>query len=470
MKRWTELCAVVLLAALVQGCIEHHPVGEREMSRLWTLHADPGETARPYRPSISGTRLPGRWIIRYEESLLRSTISIVQAAQRFDEDQEVIDLSVSAEHAEMLSGVLTDTRDAIEQLRELRNGRDDDYRDWSDAMASVLAQIESIARRAGAETPQDTPEEPVGLSAGPMLEMLVMYANERTGGQLLGDLGPGEAQQLRNTLGQIALRMGFALAGRELDTQLRNELMDRLRESEDPYAAEDEIAAMLLESVQSAAPAPAEDRLSAGIRSALSGASKAITVLDGFVRQWDKVDRIEAALLQGEEGTVVEAVLAVKPGREVRMVDVMPFQPVVAFRGVSRITVVPEAAGGDDVVVCFESNDANGGVQLRFEGLVYGLARLLVIPIDSGRLREVRITSESPTAGTAMTHVTVLMESLGGGTDRRRALVYKEVEQRGLRRRAFSVEYPEIRSEHTFSYVTPTRRYSFYRSKEHSGQ
>lgn len=470
MNRRNAVFASVLLVAVITGCIEHHPVGEEEMSRLWTLHADPGETAQPYRPSVSGTRLPGRWIIRYEDSLLRSTISIVQAAQRFDEDRETIDLSVSTEHAEVLSRVLGDTHEAIEQLRGLRKGQDDDYGDWADAMASVLAQIESIARRAGAETPQDTPEEPVGLSAGPMLEMLVLYANEQTGGQLLGDLGPGEAQQLRKALGQIALRMGFALAGRELDAELREELMDRLRESEDPYAAEDEIAEVLLESVRSSAPAAAEDKLTAGVGSALSAASKAIVVLDGFVRQWEKVDRMEVALLEDEQGPVVEAVVAVKPGREVRMVDIMPFQPVVAFRGVSRITVVPEAAGGDKVVVLFDSDEPDSGVQLRFEGLVYALARLLVIPIDSGRLREVRVTSESATAGKGMTHVTVLMEALSGGADRRRALVYKQVEHHGLRRRPFSVEYPELRSEHTFSYISPARRYSFYRSKDRPDQ
>ncbi|MFW6066683.1 MAG: hypothetical protein ACOC9S_07660, partial [Planctomycetota bacterium] len=257
---------------------------------------------------------------------------------------------------------------------------------------------------------------------------------------------------------------------RELDGELRDELMARLRESEDPYATKDEIAEMLLESVRSAAPVAAEDKLSAGVGSALSAAAKAITVLDGFVRQWDKVDRIETALLEGANGPVVEAVVAVKPGREVRMVDVTPFQPVVAFKGVSRITVVPEAAGGNDVVVLFDSDESDAGVQLRFEGLVYALARLLVIPIDSGRLREIRVTSESPTYGKGMTHVTVLMEALSGGADRRRALVYKQVENRGLRRRAFYVEYPELRSERTFSYITPTRRYSFYRSKDSPDQ
>lgn len=465
MNRLALLWVVLVLSgALTQGCIDHHPVASDEMDRLWTLQADTSEQASLYRPTVSGTRLPGRWIIRREDSLLRSTISIVRAADRLETDTEVIDVLVSREHAEMLSDVLVDMREAIEQLRELRTGKTDDYQGWADSMAHVLAQVESIARRTGAETDQDTPEEPVGLSAAPILEMLVLYADEQTGGQLLAELGPREAQQLRTTLGQLALRMGFALAGRELSGDLRDSLLEQLAQADNPYQVESDLAETLLAGVRSAPPAAAEDRLAAGMQTALSASSKALTVLDGFVRQWDKMDRIEAALLKDGDATLVETVISVRPGQEVRMVDVMPFQPVVAFRGTCRI-VVDTDSPGDDVVVSFESDDENAGAQLRFEGIVYALARLLVIPIDSGRLRQVRVTHDSPTVGTGMTHVTVLMESIGPDKDRRRMLVYKESQEHGLSRGPLSVEYPQLRSERTFSYITPVRRYSYYSSK-----
>jgi hypothetical protein len=461
------LLAAVLPAVLTGGCIEHYPVDSAEMDRLWTLRPDPAEGATLYRPTVSGTRLPGRWIIRNEDSLLRSTISIVRAADQLEQGAEVIDLSVSAEHAQMLSSVLRDTQDALQGLRELAEGEaGENYEQWSQSLGHVLAQLERIARLAGAETEAvEGTEEPVGLSARPLLEMLVLYANEQTGGQLLGDLGPGEAQKLRQALGQFALRLGFALAGREVPPGLREDVLQRLRQAEDPYAAEREVAERLLAAARTAPPVTAEGTLPAQVRSAMDGAAKAIRVLDGFVQQWDRVERIEAALLRRDGVTIVEGLVAARPGRELRLVDIMPFQPVVAFRGTSRITILPKAAKTGEVVVSFAPEDDESGVQLRFEGIVYALARLLVMPIGDGRLREIRVLADRPKTGSGMIHTAVFMEATGSSADPRRMLVYKEVRRRDLSREAFSVEYPQEQTERTFSYVTPTRRYTYYRLK-----
>jgi hypothetical protein len=298
-----------------------------------------------------------------------------------------------------------------------------------------------------------------------MLEMLVLYANEQTGGQLLGDLGPGEAQKLRQALGQFALRLGFALAGREVPSGLREDVLQQLRQADDPYAAEKEVAELLLAGARTAAPVTAEGTLPVRVRSAMGAAAKAVRVLNGFVQQWDRVDRIEAALLRGDGGTVVEGVVAARPGRELRLIDVMPFQPVVAFRGTSRITILPDAAKTGEVVVSFEPEDDDSGVQLRFEGIVYALARLLVIPIEDGRLREIRVLADRPETGSGMIHTAVFMETTAARADPRRMLVYQEVRRRGLSRGVFSLAYPPQQTERTFSYVTPTRRYTYYRLK-----
>jgi len=174
------LSALTLLTAV--GCIQHHPVAEGEMDRLWTLSPDPTRSAETYRPDVGGTKLPARWIIRSEPSLLRSTISIVRAVDAIGEGAEIIDVSVSPEHAEVLAGVLADTRGALTGLEELSSGSAAvDYADWADTLAHVLAQLESVSRMAVADGGQ-AEREPAGISAAPLLELLVVYINEQSGG------------------------------------------------------------------------------------------------------------------------------------------------------------------------------------------------------------------------------------------------------------------------------------------------
>ncbi len=57
------------------------------------------------------------------------------------------------------------------------------------------------------------------------------------------------------------------------------------------------------------------------------------------------MDRIEMALLKDGDKTAVELIVAVRPGREVRFAEVTPLQPVVAFRGTTRIAGIPRPTG-----------------------------------------------------------------------------------------------------------------------------
>ncbi|MFW6133636.1 MAG: hypothetical protein ACOC8F_07035 [Planctomycetota bacterium] len=469
-----RLVAAALPACLLAGCITHHPVAPAEMDRYWTLRADPVRPGEPdasplYRPVISGVKLPGRWVIRREDSLLRSTISIVRALDRLDEGAEVIDMGVSGEHAAMLSDMLGETRSALESLRRLGSRTPGGYRQWARTLAHVLTQFERISRLSGSDA-RTAPDEQTaaGMSAQPLLEMLALYVNEQTGGTLLGDLGAGEVTELRRTLGHLTLRLGFAVAGRRLPGDLRDEVLARLADAERPYAAEDDLAELLLRRVRDAEPAAVDDMLAARVRSAIDAGAKGVAVFDGFIRQWDHVERIELALHRAPHGTdgevppvILAATVVVRQGRELRLAEVVPFQPVVAFRGTSRVAILPSARPTGEVVVSFTPGDDGGGVELRFEGLVYGLARLLVMPIADARIREVRVLGEPRQTGTGIIHATVLLEALGDRRDPRRLLVYQQVTDRDVVRRPFTVEYPRRSRLRTFSYLTPTRRYTY---------
>jgi len=435
------------------------------MGRYWALQPMPGAQAEYRRPSVGDVKFPGKWIIRYEESLLLSTVSLVRAEDRLRQGLEVLDLGVSDEHARVLSDVLGQTQSALEDLRELsQGGPSTEYRAWAQTLAHVLAQFESVTRKTGGGGEAAAGQQkPVGLSARPLLEVLAVYFNEHTGGAMLEDLRPEERRRLRNILVEMTVELGFALAGREPPAGVEKDLLEQLAAAEDPYAAEGQLAERLLDALERTGPPRSDSPRVSRVRSVLAAADKGLQVLKGFVDQWDRMDRVELAL-RGDEGdrAVLECLVAVRPGQEVRVANVMMFQPIVAFRGTTRISVRLSAPGTDEVVVRFDSVDA-GSVELRFEGLVYGLARLLVLPIEDARMREVRVFVNRRAIGTQMVHVALLTEALRSHKDPRRMLVYQEVREKDIVRRPFSVEPVERSKERTFSYVTPTKRYTYYR-------
>jgi len=457
------VAAALWVTGGLAGCIEHHPVTPEVMDRHWTLHADPAAGAPLAQPKLSGETLPARWILRRETSLLRSTISIVQALDRLEAGAESIEVGISDEHAEVLAGMLADVHAAVEDLRAMaERSAAGDYGQWAPSLAAVLVQLEGVARLAeGGAAGTTASSEPVGLSARPLLEMLATYLNERTGGALLGDLEAEDVHRMRQVLTHLVLRAGFALAGRELPAGLPAEVLERLAAAEDPDQVQGALAERLSAVAEGAAPAPPGDALASGLRTVLTAAAKGTRVLEGFVRQWDRVERVEAALHERHGQTVLAGTLAVRPGREVRVLGVVPFQPVVAFRGTSRIAVLPADPRTGEVVVSFGPGaERDGGVELRFEGIVYALARLLVLPIEDARLREVRVLPAMRTVGTGLLHVAVFLEARRGA-DRRRLLVYKEVRSGRLVRGPLSVAARARTTARTFSYVTPAKRYTY---------
>ena len=354
--------------------------------------------------------------------------------------------------------ILADARDAASDLAEIvRADSRADRRRWSEMMARVLQKVERITRLASideAHSRKDDAAEPLGLSAGPMLEMVALYLNERTGGTLLGDLEPGQLERLRAVLTQLALRVGFAAAGRTQPAGLLEEITRLMRDAEDPVAMIDPIRALLAQRLAKAPHAPPGEPLGGLVRRVLSWTPKALQALEALIRQWDRMERIELELLQGQTGRVLAATIKVRPGQEVRMADVMIFQPALVFRGTSRILVLPEAPVTKETVVLFDPG-ANGAVELRFEGFIYSLVRLLAMPLASGSLREVRVSATSAKDAPHVTNVAVFMEARDAKKDPRRLLLFQDTRMKKARRTAFSVKDVLDSAEQVFNYLTP---------------
>ncbi|MHC4294672.1 MAG: hypothetical protein ACYSTL_03710, partial [Planctomycetota bacterium] len=281
---------------------------------------------------------------------------------------------------------------------------------------------------------------------------------------LLGDLDATEIHRLRTVLAQMVLRLGFDLAGRQLPADLRGAATEMMQREKRLDALEQSLNDLLADSVEKASPAPRETETKK-IFALISGVTpKALAVMEAFLEQWDRMERMEVQLKSLDDQPVLAATIKVLPDKQVRLADVLMFQPTVVFRGESRIAVIPDAPGTGETLVLFEPVD-DGAVELRFEGVVYGLARLLAFPLADGALREVRVFTHTPKQGYRIVNLAMLSEAAGEIEDPRRLLVFQDVRRNRIARKAFSLEVVEEQSEQVFNYFTPDRHYTYKRSK-----
>ena len=460
----------VLVAGLLTtvGCIPSYPLADNEIDGYWTLTEVPDEAITPVRaatPAEPGAfRMPDRWVIRQHKSLIWSTVSIVRAMDKLKAGTNEVEFSVSPAHARALVDVLARARSAMADLKDMLDtaGRADENR-WAEALASALVKIESVSRLVTVEEPApdaDAPAEPLGMAGEPMLGLIAEYLDKRSGGGLLADLTPKQRKRLRDVLAQMALRLGFEVAGKQPPEALHGEVARLLRSGRRLEELAKPLGALLARHLSRAAPAPAGRSKRKTVRTVLTWAPKALGLFESFLRQWDRMDSITVEF--GRHGAAV--IIAARPGRQVRIANVTALVPTIVFRGSTRVAILPEAAGTGESVVAFDPV-GDGAVELRFEGVLWGLVKALALPLASGPVREVRVFSDSRPGGEQLVHVAVLTEAAGDRSDPRRMIVVQDSRTKTLRREAFAVRSVTTRSETVVSYLTPTRRYTYQRIK-----
>lgn len=463
----TAVPAAMALALGCVGCISSYKLDEGDFDRYASLHQDTGDLGPSYRPSVSGRKLPGKWTLRRQPARIPSTNELARAADRLKAGAEEIELAVSPADAAALAHILAETRLALEDLAEISDlDRTVDRKRWADGLAAALVRIEAVSRLATLEGAEDQARkggEPLGMTAPAVLKMVAVYLNERTAGRLLADLGPQDIDPLRSVLAQMALRLGFAAAGRQQPEDLREMVVTEMQGADRPDDLLEPVAKMLLEHV-SRAPPDTAGGLAGTLRGVLSYAPKVLKALESFVRQWDRMEAIELEFHRKDDQVTVAATVRVRPNEEVRLDDMVMFQPAIVFRGASRIVVQPKLPGTGETLVAFEPV-GDGAVELRFEGLAYGLARLLAMPLASGALREIRVFARTREEGDQVINVTLLMEATGEKGDPRRLLHFQDVRHKRLVRGPFEVRSIVEGTEQVFNYLTPEKRYTFRRIK-----
>ncbi len=459
--------AAGLLLAAAGGCVPSQKLAPGELDGYWYLHDNVFPRAEAMPLALSERKLPARWVFRREDSLIWSTVSIVRAIDKLAEGADEIEVSVSPAHAEMLAQILAEGRQAVLDLKEIADPHHPPTpKRWAAAVAHALTLAEHVARVSSPDPDrrgQRDKEEPMGWSAGPMLEMAIAYLNERSGGHLLAGVDAAEAGKLREVLAQMVLRLGFAVAGKQEAPGLRKAVSELMRRTDRLEELEKSLGKALLAAHGDAAPAPAGGELRSALGAVFSFAPPMFEVLASAAGQWNRMESIELEFRRWRGQPIIAATLSVAPRREARVAKLFFMQPAVVFRGKSRLVVLPKVAQTGETVVLFEP--AGGATEVRFEGLGYGLVRLVAVPLASGTLREVRVATAGGTRGPKMVNVALLMEAAGDRKDPRRLIAFQDVRRERIVREAFGVRTETLRKEQTFNYLTPARRYTYRRLK-----
>jgi hypothetical protein len=419
--------------------------------------------------------LPRRWVLVQESDPQRAQQSVDQAMAAFRAGADEVTLRVTPAMAESLGKTLGRVGAAIGEVEAVveQAGADRPAR-WALALARAMATVESIYRQArlaeaGGAGAATAPAVGQDQATATLMGLVAKYLDSETGSEMLAELSPRELQQVRELLLQLVLRVGFELAGRQLPPDVPGVVGEHLAAQADPQRAVDGLAQLLTDRLAAAPPSAVAVERRRLVLDALRHAPRAIQVVQAVVAQWPKVQCVGVEIVPAPAGATVVADIRIMPGQELRLEKIETGVPVIAFRGWSRVVVMPGEPAGVDRVVTFDPQGEGGAVELRFEGIVYSLVRLLAFPLASGALREVRVSSAGEARGPQFLQVAMLMET-ADKPDPRRMLLVQNTSRKDLHRDAFSISEVTLHSHTAMSYITPQRIYTYERSTTSGGQ
>lgn len=463
MKQCVPLILALALAA--GGCIPSREVTREEISRAWYLESDPWPKASPMPLNMGEKQLPSRWVFQYDKSLIWATVKTVRAIDALEAGSagdEVV-FAIAPEHAKLVADELAKFRHSVESLREIAEAAGKNDPDaWAGGLADALVEVEKIARVAATDGGASGSGDPVAWTTGPIVQMIAGFLNDESNGRLLAEMGHPEKGTLRTVLAQVVLRLGFAIANKEVAPSVAEDVVEAMSGTDDPARLNGTLRAMLVEALPNSAPAAANDEIARMISRALKFTPPALRVIEAFVRQWDKMESLAIEFRRLGEERVVAMTLRVKPGRFASIAGLYPMQPELRFHHGCRATVLPKQSSTNETTVLLEPLD-DGAAEVRFHGLGWGLVRLLAIPIDDAAVRGVRVWSGQTNPGYEATTVTLLMEATGSAGDRRRMIVFHDVRETQAIRQSPDLARQTVRKRLSFSYLTPHRIYEYQR-------
>ena len=465
---------IVALAAAAGGCVPSYPGGKSQLDRSWVL-TDLSAGANPApRKSGGGFQMPTTVVIRETDDHHAASESIKRAMADLTNGTGRIEFSVSPQHARQVNKLLGDISAAMDRMTEmLDTAGQASENEWADALASALVHVRAVSERltsalTAPASPSGGESEPSGAAAEPLLHVITMYLNGQLQGGLLADLAPAEKRRVQSVLTEIVVQVGFEIAGKTATRQTHREVSEMLEQKTDPADLKTQLAALLTRQIADAPPSQGGKKKF--VQSLLKWGPRFLDIMETFLDQWPNMDHMTFELLQRNDNPMFSLVIALKPGKQIRIADIATGVPTLVFRGTVRVLGQPNATCPGEAVVSFQSLADRGAIELRYEGAVYDLAKAFAMPLASGPIREIRVSAGMPPEGPQLLNITILSEASNDKTDRRRLMVVQSSGLKRLVRDAFKVDTVTERSVTAVSYITPQKRYTYLKTSSEPAQ
>ncbi len=461
MMRTSLAILTLLLLALLAGCgIEKQPLSGDQIGQYWYLEEDPWPGAVKPQWHIAGHRIPTKFTILKKRSADAAIFSLVRTGFEVMQGADEVQVGITPEEATGGANLLRRARLALVKLQANLSGSQSADR-WAKAVSEMLVTAEDISRvleeASGGEAGKSsrTADEIMGYQM--LLQVVVGQFSPRAN-VAFGNLQAGQtALRINDALMDGLLELSFGWAGKQTPPKARQRVQEQFAKAHQPNQAQPAVQDILMQYLREAPPAEG-DRKAAQFEMALKVAPMLLEELEDFARQWDKLRSVSLEFRTDGQQTIGSVTLDVEPGQNVRLA--MGLMPTLVFTGGScRITLVPTDDATRETLILFQSQ-RGGSCEIRYEGLVYALARL-VVPVDNAVLREIRLQRHGTYRGWNLTNVELLMNTNTIGQDNRRMYAMHFVQFRQPVRGPFDVDIVSSHQSQSISYLRPAMRYTW---------
>lgn len=443
------------ISLLLGGCFSSQPATQRQMDGAWYLLPTGWEqaTAPAAQGDAGPSSIPSRIILRHNGGEAFSA-----ATRRADDGALEADISFSRRSATEAADQIHRVVQTLESLRRLRaSPTARRVKLWASTTANALAIGEDAIRIAHARADGD--KEHHADSA--LLRSALGYLSRHASAALPGDLAVQDIQAVRQAIASAVLRVAFAAAQKDVPPAVLRDVLALMSQAPAADQALVERLEGLLGGGLDDAPdaGPQSAALVKAVDSTLSAGVRILATFEAILRQWDKIDRIVIEVRKHKAGSLTAVTLHITPGQCINLSSIFGIQPKIIFGGRCRIVVSTDPAPGVDVQVSFgDSNGDDGAAVMRFDGLAFCIVRFLGLPLEDCYLRQIRVWRPADDSRQA-TVVSLMLETLKGGPDPRRVLVFSSSEHFRVDRLEFSISQAVLGEEYILLYMTPSRQY-----------
>jgi len=455
--------SILVMLALLSGCVETRNLKKSELDDLYRLTPSLWNQAKPEPISLHGKRIPYRYELRYEPSVIWSVISLHEASQQIDLAEDKIEFDISYRHAKTAARAfgafarkLKDFSRIIEKKRLQKSER---Y--WAKNTAEIIARTHKLFLAINPDREKRADIEIEDSTAWLIIPLLEMAYSLISRTEIIESFSAKQDNfiEAQKSFYAVVLKSAFSLIGLKSPEALEEKVYAILFDKDKAGRETKFVADLLIKKrreleFSSEVSGPGHDTAK---KAAI--ASLVFDLMAQLCRQWNKVDSAAFEIRSLGQTGLMALEINIKPGKKLTLKGDHFAAVAVVIRGSNRIIIQPETDPARCTSILFDSAPG-GSVSVDFDSFIYLISRIFFIPFDDADFEEVRFVSTTEYPRTKKNTTLVLMRASGKNKTRR--LIRIEVIKKPLfeKRKGLPDIYRGDKREVIFQYYNEHRVYS----------